>query len=53
MESEQTGLALSLPLSPEPEDSPVEFTHDYLCPSPEAHNAIFFRIENILFTELR
>ncbi len=32
MESEQTGLALSLPLSPEHVrvSSPVEFTHDYL-----------------------
>ncbi len=54
MESEQMGLALSLSLSlsPEPacEDSPVEFTHDYLCPSPRARNAISFGLEDILFT---
>ncbi len=32
IESEKTGLALSLPLSPEHvrASSPVEFTHDYL-----------------------
>ncbi len=36
MESEQTGLAFSLPPSPEHvrANSPVEFTHDYLYPSP-------------------
>ncbi len=33
MESEQTGLAFSLPLSPE---------HDYLYPSPEARDTVSF-----------
>ncbi len=42
MESEQTGLALSLPLSPEHVrvNSPVEFAREYLCPSTEARNAV-------------
>ncbi len=36
MESEQTGLAFSLPSSPEHvrANSPVEFAHDYLYPTP-------------------
>ncbi len=36
MESEQTGLTFSLPPSPEHvrTNSPVEFAHDYLYPSP-------------------
>ncbi len=52
MESEQTGLALSLPLSPEHVcvNSPVEFTLDYLCPSPEALDAVSFGLEDVLFT---
>ncbi len=36
MESEQTGLAFSLPLSPE---------HDYLYPSPEARDTVSFGLE--------
>ncbi len=48
MESEQTGLALSLPLSPEHvrASSPVEFAHDYLYPSPEARDTISFGLED-------
>ncbi len=40
MESEQTGLAFTLPLSLEHVrvNSPVEFAHEYLCPDPEACN---------------
>ncbi len=42
MESEQTELALSLPLSPEHvyASSLVEVAHDYLYPSPEARDTI-------------
>lgn len=43
----------SLSLSPECSchaDSPVEFLHNYLCPSPEACDAISFGMENVLFT---
>ncbi len=52
MESEQTGLALSLPLSPEHirTSSPVEFAHDYLFPSPEAHDTVSFELDDVLFT---
>ncbi len=52
MESEQTGLAFSLPLSPEhvQVNSPVEFTHEYLCPSPEARDAVSFGLDDVLFT---
>ncbi|KAF4100116.1 hypothetical protein G5714_018312 [Onychostoma macrolepis] len=52
MESEQTGFASSLPLSPEHVrvNSPVEFVHEYLCPSPEARNAVSFGLDNVLFT---
>ncbi len=52
MENEQTGLAHSLPLSPEHVyvNSPVEFAHEYLFPSPEARNIISFRLDNMLFT---
>ncbi len=41
MESEQTGLAFSLPPSPERAraNSPVEFLHDFLFPSPKAHDS--------------
>ncbi len=49
MESEQTGLALSLPLSPEYVNSPVEFAHEYLFPSPEALNTGYFGLDNVLF----
>ncbi len=52
MESEQTGLAFSLPLSPEHVrvHSPVEFAHEYLCPSPEARDTVSFRLDDVLFT---
>ncbi len=52
MGSEQTGIVLSLPLSPEHvhANSPVEFTHGYLYPSPEANNAVFFGLDDVLFT---
>ncbi|CAM4467751.1 unnamed protein product [Leuciscus chuanchicus] len=43
MEYEETGLALSLPPSPEHTRGvlPVEFSHDYLCPSPEAGQKVW------------
>ncbi len=52
MESEQMSLALSLPLSPEHvcASSPVEFSHDYLYPSPEACDTVSFGLEDVLFT---
>ncbi len=52
MESEQTGLAFSLPPSPEHvrANSPVEFAHDYLYPSPGAHDTISFGLDDILQT---
>lgn len=52
MESKQTGLALSLTLSPEHAraSSPVKFSHDYLCPSPEAHGAVSFGLDYVLYT---
>ncbi len=52
MESKQTGLALSLPRSPEHvrANSLVEFAHKYLYPSPEARNAVSFGLDDILFT---
>ncbi len=52
MESEQTGLAFSLPLLPEHlrVNSPVEFAHKYLCPSPEACDAVSFGLDDVLFT---
>ncbi len=52
MESEQTGLAFSLPLLPEHvrANSPVEFTHDYLYPSPEAHYTVSFGLDDVLLT---
>ncbi len=42
MESEQTGLAFSLPPYPEHVrvNSPVEFAHDYLYPSPGARDRL-------------
>ncbi len=52
MESEQTGLAFSLSFSPEHvrANSPVEFAHDYLYPSPEARDTISFGPDYILLT---
>ncbi len=50
MESEQRGLALYLPLSPEHMNSPVEFALEYTCPSPEACNVVSFGLDDILFT---
>ncbi len=42
MESEQTGLTFSLPPYPEHVlvNSPVEFAHDYIYPSPEARDRL-------------
>ncbi len=50
MESEQTGLAFSLPPSPERVrvNSPVEFVHDFLFPSPRARDT--FGLDDILHT---
>ncbi len=50
MESEQTGLAFSLPLSPEHvrANSPVEFAHNYLYPSPEACDTVSFGLDDVL-----
>ncbi len=52
MESEQTGLAFSLPPSPEHvrANSPVEFLHDFLFPSPRACNIVSFGLDDILHT---
>ncbi len=52
MESEQTGLAFSLPPSPEHvrTNSPVEFTNDYLYPSPGARDTVSFGLDDILLT---
>ncbi len=52
MESEQTGLAFSLPPSPERVrvNSPVEFTQDYLFPSPRARDTVSFGIDDVLLT---
>ncbi len=52
MESEQTGLAFSLPPSPEHvrANSLVEFAHDYLFPSPRARDTVSFRLDCILQT---
>ncbi len=52
MESEQTGLAFSLPPSPEHvhANSPVEFVHDYLFPSPRARDTVSFGLDDILLT---
>ncbi len=46
MESEQTVLAFSLP----PSNSPVEFAHDYLYPSPGARDTVSFGLDDILLT---
>ncbi len=52
MESEQTGLSFSLPPSPERAraNSPVEFLHNFLFPSPKAHDFISFRLDDVLHT---
>ncbi len=52
MESGQTGLALSLPLSPEHvrANSPAEFAYESLYPSLEARNAVSFGLDDVLFT---
>ncbi len=52
MESEQTGLAFSLPSSPERvrANSPVEFLHDFLFPSPRARDTVSFGLDDILHT---
>ncbi len=52
MESKQTGITLSLPLSPEHvhASSQVEFARDYLYPSPEACDTISFGLEDVLYT---
>ncbi len=46
------GLAFSLPLSPEHvcANSPVEFAHDYLYPSPEARDTVSFGLDDVLLT---
>ncbi len=52
MESEQTGLAFSLPPSPERAraNSPVEFLHDFLFPSLKAHDFVSFGLDDVLHT---
>ncbi len=52
MESKQTGLAFSLPPSPEHvhANSPVEFTHYYFYPSPGARDTVSFGLDDILLT---
>ncbi len=52
MESEQTGLAFSLPPSPKcaRANSPVEFLHDFLFPSPKAHDFVSFGLDDVLHT---
>ncbi len=53
MESKQTGLAFSLPPSPERAraNSPVQFLHDFLFPSPKAHDFVSFGLDDVLHTE--
>ncbi len=52
MESEQTGLAFSLPPSPERAraNSPVEFLPDFLFPSPKARDFVSFGLDDVLHT---
>ncbi len=52
MESKQTGLAFSLPPSPERvrANSPVEFVHHFLFPSPRARDTVSFGLDDILHT---
>ncbi len=50
MESEQTGLAFSLPPSPDRAraNSPVKFLPDFQFPSPKARDFVSFGLDNIL-----
>ncbi len=52
MESEQTGLAFSLPPSPDRAraNSPVKFLPDFLFPSPKARDFVSFGLDDILHT---
>ncbi len=52
MESEQTGLAFSLPPSPDRAraNSPVEFLPDFQFPSPKARDFVSFGLDDILRT---
>ncbi len=52
MESEQTGLAFSLPPSPERvrANSPVVFLHDFLFPRLRARDTVSFGLDDILHT---
>ncbi len=52
MESEQTGLAFSLPPSPDRAraNSPVEFLPDFQFPSPKARDVVSFGLDDILHT---
>ncbi len=52
MESEQTGLAFSLPPSPERAraNSPVDFLPDFLFPSPKARDLVSFGLDDVLHT---
>ncbi len=52
MASEQTDLTFSLPPSPEHvcANSPVEFAHEYLYPSPGARDTVSFGLDDILLT---
>jgi hypothetical protein len=50
IEYEQTGLALSLPPSPEHARGAVEFAHDYLCPSPGARESVSFGLDDVIYT---
>ncbi len=48
MESEQTGLAFSLLCVRA--NSPVEFLHDFLFPSPRARDTVSFGLDDFLHT---
>ncbi len=52
MESEQTGLAFSLPPSPDRAraNSPVEFLPDFQFPSPKARDLVSFGLGDVLHT---
>ncbi len=52
MESEQTGLAFSLPPSPDRAraNSPVKFLPDFQFPSPKARDFVSFGLDDILHT---
>ncbi|XDV36047.1 hypothetical protein PO909_005899 [Leuciscus waleckii] len=51
VEFEQTSPALSPSLPPHARGMPVEFSHDYLRPSPGARDAVSFGLEDVVFTE--